>query len=427
MIGRWMLYTAALGMMTATQLKAQVTPISQPTIVPIVESQTNLGPTATPLIQKNITLSQGQTLHVFGRLEFTANVGTTQGSVDYVGAWLECLDPNGKLAPGVQDIGQNFLGPNQPPGPGYPTTGHMVLYPSTLITATTPGTYSCQLLAASDKPGWVVGRDYQGDNTTWLGLSAPIGPNDAFTWGGFSVCFWQGPYTAADKCLYLGTGPGSNGAPYVDVFSSVLMLPPAWPGFWSPASGAAFVDVTAVLQVSLCGKIEECAAQFRSQDTTSVVVDTYLELDQLTAAGKAFRTTVSPTQRSTIGNFTHHDMIFHKLTTVPVYPSSNPPQFQLKLMVIWVSGSTAKIDGAQAVAFTSYRGHTQFVPNVVGLTEGAARNAISAAGYSVGLTSPPAIPAPAKVMSQDPSGEVIELPGSVVNLTLGGVGPGPHR
>jgi hypothetical protein len=431
MIGRWMLYTAALGMMTATQLRAQVTPISPPTIVPIVELQTNLGPTATPLIQKNITLSQGQMVHIFGRLEFTGNVGTTHGGaggIDYVGVWLECLDPNGKLAPRAQDIGQNFLGPNQSPGPSYPTTGHMVLYPSTLITATVPGTYSCRLLAASDKPSWVVGRDYQGDNTTWLGLSAPIGPNDAFSWGSFSPgCFWQGPYTA-NGCFYLGTGPGSHGAPSVDVFSSAVVLPTASPGPWSPAPGAAFIDLSALVQVTLCGKTSSCVAQFQSNDTTSVVVDSYLELDQLDATGKPFRTTVSPTQRSTIGNLTHHDMIFHKLLTVPVYPSSNRPQFQVKLLVTWVSGSTAKIDAAQAVAFTSFRGHTKFVPNVVGLTESAATNTLTAAGYSVGLTSPPSsIPALAKVISQEPPGEtVIKLPGSVVNLTFGGVGPGPH-
>ena len=142
-----LLGAALLAWIISTHLAAQVviqpkcgtpgpclTPIPQPTIIPIVEPQTNLTPASppTPLIQKDVTLSQGQMLHVFGRLEFTGNVGTTQGGaggIDYVDAYLDCNDPNGNLVTGQQDIGQNFLGPNQSPGPSYPTTGHMALLP----------------------------------------------------------------------------------------------------------------------------------------------------------------------------------------------------------------------------------------------------------------------------------------------------------
>jgi len=407
-----------VAMMLSAPLTAQVTPVAPPTIVPIVGQQTSLSTTApTQLIQRNVNLTQGQMVRVFTREEFTSNVGTTQGTIDYVDVWLECLDPNGNLAPGTQDTGQNFVA-GRGLGPNYPTAGHMVLTPSTLITAGSTGTYSCRLVSGSDKPGWVVGRHYQGANTTWLGLSAPIEPHDAFSW--VSGCDWQGPYAGSDGCLYLGTGPGSHGAPYEDVFSTLVIVPPAVPGPWSPTPGAAFVDVTATLQVTLCGHTSSCVQEFKSNDTSSVTVDSYLELDQLDAGGKPFHTTVSPTQETTIDNLTHHDMIFHKLSTVPVYPSSNPPQFQVKLIVTWVSGSTAKIDEAQAVAFTSFHGHAQFVPNVVGLAESVASNTLITSGYAPGvLTNVLNSAPPGSVISQDPpGGSVIGSPGSGVNLTV---------
>jgi serine/threonine-protein kinase len=112
-------------------------------------------------------------------------------------------------------------------------------------------------------------------------------------------------------------------------------------------------------------------------------------------------------------------MIFHKLTAVPIYPSSNPPLFQVKLLVTWDSGSTAKIDGAQAVAFTSFRGHPQSVPNVIGLTESAASSALAASGYPASVVSSGYSTAPSgSVIVQDPPAGTIESPGSGVNLTL---------
>jgi hypothetical protein len=125
MIGRYFCVTA-LSMIATTALMAQVTsvtPVPAPTIVPIVDQQTNLtsGAATVPLVQKTVTLSQGQMLRVLGRLEFTGDVGETPGTgsnTAYVDAWLECFDPNGNpVRIGEQDIGQNFLGPTTPAGP----------------------------------------------------------------------------------------------------------------------------------------------------------------------------------------------------------------------------------------------------------------------------------------------------------------------
>jgi hypothetical protein len=411
--------------MVSMHLWAQITPFAPPTIVPMVGLRTDVSG-LTPVIETSITVTKpNQVLHVSGRLEFSANVGTTQqgdANLDYAGLWLECIAPNQQQAPGTQTIGQNYLGPKQSPGPNYPTTGEMVMYPSTLITIATPGTYSCQMLAAADKPGWAVGRDYQGGNTTWLGLSAPMDPSDAYSIGTIVPgCFWnnEAEVYIAGGCLYLGAGPGSHGAKSADLFAKAILSPQAYPGLWSPVPGAAFVDVTGVLKISMCGQIKTCAAQFRSNDTDSVVIDSYLELDQVDAAGNVLHTAASPPLRSTITNLLHHDMMFPRLTHVPVYPTSSPPQFQVKLWVTWVSGSTAVVDGAQVVAFTSYRGNPQAVPNVVGLTQSAASGALTASGYSLSLVSSGYGTAPAgTVIAQNPAAGVIEFPVAGVNLTL---------
>jgi hypothetical protein len=450
----FLLSAVSLAMMTSTPLTAQqVTPVPQPTIVPLAGQQ-NLkgeasGGTTTLIVQKGVTLSPGQMVRVFGSLEFTSNVASTEPTPDYVGVWAECSDPNPNGSPNpplanvVQNIGQNYVGAN----------GLMVLTPSTLVTATIPGTYSCQLLAAAHETGIVVGGPAGGQSATWLGLSAPINPPDAFSWGTFGSCFWHGPNAGthtsnpADKgCLYLG---GPNGAQSVDLFSPTVVLPTGWPGAcdpqpcaWSlvvpPTNSAplarpaietnnspdppAFVDANATLQVSLCGEItDECYfPRFGSSDTKSVTVDSYLELDQIDADGQVVRTSGTGTQETVIDNLTHHEMIYLSISNVPVYPSSGPPEFRPKLVVTWKGGSTAKVDHAQVVAFTSYHGHTQLIPNVVGLNVSAATSTLVASGYAAGVVSNTLSTAvPGSVVSQFPSGgSVIELPGSVVNLTV---------
>lgn len=409
-----LLSAVALATALSTPLAAQVIPVLPPTIVPIAGQQTSLSTSSpTRLIAQNIALSQGQMLHVFAREEFTSSVGTTEGSIDYVDVWVECLDPSRQLAPGTLDSGQNFVA-GRGPGPNYPTKGHLVLTPSTLITAKSSGIYTCQLVSGVSKPGWAVGRLNQGENTTWLGLSAPIDLNDAFSWGGFGSCPWKGPYTGSDGCLYLGTGPGSHGAPHVDPFSAQG----ASTANWFPAAGIAFVDVTATLQVTLCGHTSSCVKEFRSNDTSSVTVDSYFEMDQVDSSGTPSHTVVSPTQRTTIDNLTHHDMIFHTLSTVPVYPSPSPPQLRAKLVVTWVSGSTAKIDGAEAVAYMTYRGQGQAVPNALGVSESVAKSRLTAAGLVPHAILAKECIDPGNVTLESPAGETLVLPGSGVNITV---------
>jgi hypothetical protein len=441
---RLLVCAAWLGVVMATHLAAQsaiaqVTPIPEPTFRAMVAPQINLTG-ATPIVQISIFLQSGQMVRAFGRAEFFGNIATGSGTnnINYASAEAECWDPMGGSA-GYSSFGQNYEGPQKAPGPSYPLTGHLVISPSTLIMANTTGPYTCELLAATDKPTMVVGHAYEGDSTTWLrvsapintNVSAPINTNDALSWR--TPKCTAGALPAKGGCLYLPPNPSESASPqpYVDVLSASTINPPPPPGssvpadpVWSPPQGAAFVDVTDTMEVSLCGdQPDSCPGAWQSSNRTSLV-STYVELVQLNAANGACQTADSPIQQTTINQWAHHYVIYNRLIAVPVYPSCGTNQFHVRLYIKSVSGSPVVVDGAQAIAFTSYRGTGQPVPNVVGLTQSAAASALSAAGYVMNNVSSAASVAPVdSVTRQYPAAGVIELPGSGVDLTLsaGGV------
>ena len=115
-------------------------------------------------------------------------------------------------------------------------------------------------------------------------------------------------------------------------------------------------------------------------------------------------------------------MIYHSLSTVPVYPCGGSRDFKLRIYVKYLSGSPVKIDGpldTHAFAINSVHGTAPPVPNLIGLTDGVARNYLATTGYAVSNVSYALSAAPAgSVISQYPSAGIIELPGSGVNLTV---------
>lgn len=422
MKSRMMCYGAVLAIVRLTHLWAQppagqVTPVPKATYIPLQALTTPLpADKLTLLIQQNVTLTAKQSLRVFGRMQMTGSVGTTSGSIDYIDAYVRCLDSSGNLVQPFQDgmVGTNYV-ENTPAGPNYPAPGNLVLYPSTLFTASASGTYTCQLAADAGKPGMMVGHAYQGDDTTWLRISAPIGPGDAYVWYDPNTCPEGDPH---DQCFYVpfsGNNPQQVFPAYVSPCGNI----------WCAPKSTAFVDVTARMQATLCGHTSSCGPGHRTDGPYVTVVDTYLELDQLTAAGVVCRQVLSPVHPSILTGMSHHVMIYDKLLTVPVYPSCGEAYLLVKYYIRWVSGPKVKIDNAQATAFASFHGSAQLVPNVVGLQESAAASALARAGY---LAASPTAAAPSTaaigtVIAQNPAGgSIIELPGSLVNLTLASAG-----
>jgi hypothetical protein len=374
-------------------------------------------------------------LRVFGRAEITS---TTVPSKPWdVEANIICFGPNGWTSP-IAGASQNYQGPNTPAGPSYPTTGHIVFYPLLLLQAPYAGNYSCHLYATSeDGPTMAVGRSFQGDNTTWLRVSA-ANEAGAQWWQDRSCDEWgnvggnAGPsrtLPGTDNngtinnyppswCNYLG---GPVGRPEIYVFfndESYATLPPQW----EAANNAAFVDVRDSLMVTTCYQSNSCIAKERGQPDQGSGVDSYLELMQLNAAGGSCNVTQSPDQVSNVTSSAHHYMIYHELLTVPVLPSCGSRKFLVMIFVKWISGNPVKIDGSQythAFATNSFFGTAPPVPNVAGLAESAASNSLLASGYYVSLVSNGYGTAPpGSVIGQSPSAGTIEFPGSGVNLTL---------
>jgi hypothetical protein len=287
-----------------------------------------------------------------------------------------------------------------------------VFYPLLLLVAPATGTYVCQLRATTDTAVVAVGRYWQGDNTTWLRVSAADEPN----------AFWlQGAncneYGNNSTCTYLYKPPDPT---QTYVFENGQSPPNEW-----TAQGGAFVDVRASLMVTTCYHgTGSCVSKYQEGQcwlfcNTGSVVDTRLEVVQLDPKGGECNLTPSPYQTTYIGNHPHHYMIYYELLTVPLYPCGESRKFKIRIFVKWVSGNPVKIDGytyTHAVAINSFYGTAPPVPNVVGLTQSAASSTLSASGYFASVVSPPQ----GLVVSQSPFAGTIELPGSPVDLTLSG-------
>lgn len=439
----------SLAMMLSTRLVAAVTPVPAPEFIPMVTPSINLlqppGTDPPVLAERSFTLRQNEMRRVFGRVEITSS--TSDGV--YVETYTQCALQDGTMSQST-GAAQNHEGTDTPAGTSYPSQGHLVLNPLLLFKAPIAGTYRCWLSAtsANDNRLTAVATDFNGTNTTWLQVSAG---NDvgAFWWQNLD-CDKNGNYgpatstTPASWCLYLD---GASNLQQVYVFDTDGTPPQVW----QAASNAAFVDASDSLMLTTCyHNTDSCTsdnsegwwAYYFGGRAHGTVVDSHLELIQLNSSGGVCNVTQSPEERSTVGSAPHHYMIYHSLSAVPVYPQCGSRLFKLRISVKYVSGDPVKEDGwlwTHAYAFTSYTSDTGTappVPSLIGLTEGVARNYLTATGYSASTVSYSLSTAPAgSVVNQFPSTVqvcpstscqpvgIIELPGSGVNLTVssGGV------
>jgi hypothetical protein len=319
----------------------------------------------------------------------------------------------------------------------YPSQGHLVLQPLLLLQAPTAATYRCWLSGTSGQdPLTAVATNYAGSATTWLQVSAT---NDAgASWWQNLPCDAHGDTSPSatngySSCLYLG---GASGQQQLYVFDNDGSPPKVWDAT-SDAAGnlPAFVDASDSLMLTTCYYGTDSCTGANSEgwwthiwdDPGGTAVDSHLELIQLNPNGSVCNSTQSPEERSWVGNLPHHYMIYHSLSTVPVYSCGGSRRFKLRISVKYVSGNPVKVDGSlwtHAYAFNSFYGTAPAVPYLIGLTEGAAANYLTTTGYAVPAVSTTLNSAlAATVISQYPSAGIIELPGSTVNLTVstGGV------
>jgi hypothetical protein len=426
-----------LAMMIATHLMAaSVTPVPAPEFIPMAEPEISLKnrEDAKVLVEKSFLLQAGEMRRVFGRAEIASNVNSDV----YVETYTRCVGPDG-IESQHGAAAQNHEGNDTPVGPSYPRPGHLALYPSLLFQAPTTGTYQCQLLAGigDDATLTVLPRDDHNSSITWLQVSGASNDVDirdhrgdaGASWWQNLPCDMYGHYDPATSswCLYLG---GASHQLQLYVFDNDGSPTKTW----EAASDAAFVDARDTLMLTTCySGTGSCTDGNRGGDS-GTVVDSHLELIQLNSAQGVCKLTQSVEERSTVGTHAHHYMIYHSLSAVPVYPECGSRLFNLRMSVKYVSGSPVKIDGSSygagattfthAFAINSFYGTAPPVPNLIGLTEGVARNNITASGYAISNVSYGVSTASAgSVISQNPAAGIIELPGSGVNfaVSIGGV------
>ena len=236
MKSRLMLCGVPLALVISTHLAAQVTPGPALEFIPMLAQETSIPAHADIILaQKSFDLQADETRRVFGRVEITSNLNN---GVD-VEAYTVCVGPDGTTS-AVGGAEQNYQGASTPIGPSYPTPGHLVFYPLLLFQAPTTGTYVCQLRASDDDKTAVVavGRSFQGDNTTWLRVSAADDANAFWLQG--ANCDSQGDNAT---CTYLNEAPDLTQTYVFDNGESPSNL-------W--VAQGAFVDVRASLMVTTC-------------------------------------------------------------------------------------------------------------------------------------------------------------------------------
>jgi PASTA domain len=425
-----------LALMLAADLTAQVAPIPAPAFLPMGSDITiNSSPYYTVLVGTNVKLAAGEMRRIFGRAEIASTTGSS-GSGSVVEAYTLCIGPDGTESQ-LGGAEQNYKGKSTPVGSNYPFPGELALYPLLLFQAPTSGFYTCELRAQAEPGLSAVARAPDGSSTTWLQISAAISGAIGGAISDPGAPWWQnlgcdefGNYDPASGswCLYLD---GASNLQQLYVFQNDGSPAKAW----KAPDDAAFVSASDSLMLTTCDYGTKSCTKDNSQSKWSkywwdigvdgTYVDTHLELTQLDAARGVCKVTPSYEQRSFVDNASHHNMIYHSLSNVPVDPECGSRLFTLRMSVKYVTGIPVKIDGwtwTHAYAFESFSspsGSAPAIPNLAGLTEGAASANLTATGYAVGTVSSALNAAPAGiVLSQNPAAGIIESPGSPVNFTV---------
>jgi hypothetical protein len=367
------------------------------------------------LLEISITLQAGEKRRVFGRLEATSS--STPGSWLETGIW--CLDSAGNQSGTAATTGTNHEGY----GGAYSPPGHLVLYPSLLFTAPSAGTYKCQLAAGTGDP----------KDDTYHATAVKAGSNPALggTWlqasssDELGAQWWQNP-----DCDSGGTQPtcsyvGGSTPPELWIFQN----DGTHLDFWEAARNATAASVSATVTLTTCYHSTRSCTDDHKGSSDGSTVSTHLELVQLTPGLGICRVNTSPDVTYAITGNAHHYSIHYELDNVPISATCGGSRlFEVYIDMKQVAGNPVKIDGTRpgpdgaetdAIAFDSAFAATVPVPNVLSLSETAARQAIATAGLAVGAVSYAVSSSPTgTVIVQNSPGGTVEPAHSPVNLIV---------
>jgi hypothetical protein len=301
--------------------------------------------------------------------------------------------------------------------------------------------YSCQIItyARSSHTGVMdLLPPAPGQTTygTWLEFSTD---NEA---GAQEWSYPQPPDTCPPEdntgiCQYIGGGSGRP--PAINVFSG---------DDWTANADATTFDAVATFQITDCwgkfggifGGTDACAPSCPAADqggNSNSEGEAWLDVNQLNPDGSVCQVNQAYSEETTGGQVQlsggqvqlsesyydsdnqHHLPLYYDLSA-PVDPLCGGSRlFTVDLHIGWTAGNPVKLDGGNINVIDSAWGWTRVVPDVIGLTQAQADDAIEAAGLT---TYPPdyepsTAPAGTVLAEESPAG-TIEPAGSPVQLTL---------
>ncbi len=186
-------------------------------------------------------------------------------------------------------------------------------------------------------------------------------------------------------------------------------------------------SVTANVELTTCGHTASCGD--RRGDSSQSTVISHLEAVQLDAAGQLCNVTRSSNRTDVIDVIPHHYNIAYSLPSVPVLAvCGGSRKFLVRVYMEWVSGNVVKVDGSapDPLAMTNafminsyYAPTTTTVPSVIGLSQAAAQNALTAAHLNLGKVTITRNSAPAgTVVDQNAPRGTVEPTNSPVNIKV---------
>jgi hypothetical protein len=395
------------------------------------------------------TMAPRETRRVTDQLEIRPN--DTHPEVDNL---IECFDQQGNeiYPPGVGNAPDPDAGIEQT-GTNY-ISHHDVPYQwniSTLIHAPHKNpeeNYFCLLEARID-PSYqmtvlapTTGETKYG---TWLEVSTAkgVGAKQVHS----SYC---NPTGTVETCVYVG-GParlGNQAVEYVP-WNLTPLFPerttPADVWYWTAGDDATTIDGVATIQITECDwETPSCLPKQRGDSgVTNADGESYLDIDQLYPNGSVCQANRAYSEETTpdgqvllnegflsegfaIPMEQHHHPLYYHISAPVSQTCDGSRTFAVDLYIQWTGGNGVVIDGGNVNVLNSVRAATTTVPDVTGLTEAQADDAIQAAGLTAAATYVNAPGLPNTVLNQNSPGGTVEPAGSPVQITVTrGVVSGP--
>jgi hypothetical protein len=427
------------------------------------------GGTFVPVDEATFTMAPGDTRRVTDQLEIRARP-TSNGYGPEVDNRLECFDQQGKeIYPpgagnhpdadaGLAGAGTNYISQDDVP---YQWNASMLVQ----APSTNPEeSYFCLLLVQVDAGyGMTVMAPTTGETTygTWLEVSAAneVGAQEVHT----AVCsggtFDGKPYPAGTEtppsyCVYVG-GPALLGNP------AAAYVPWEVPGgtgregtgdFWDWTAGddATTIDGVATLEISDCygpsgyipiygflhkGTPNCLPSEWGASGVSNADGGSYLDIDQLYPNGSVCQVNRAYSEQTTPdgqvllneGFLSEGFTVLKAQEHLPLYYHVSAPvsqtcdgsrTFAVDVHIQWTGGNDVVINGGLVNLLNSVSATTTTVPDVTGLTEAQADDAIQGAGLMAVPESLYATSPAGTVLSQNSPGGTIEPTGSPVDITV---------